>query len=157
MAPTKISTEMLQSQMQMTYSAKKINHANKEHIGASYRAAYRKFATEILKEVQLKDLYSPEINLKGKVRDTNHIYRILPLPPGTRNGPASTPNGEFPGGHSRTPGTYGAKRSRSKLPDDEDSDLDSKDCQAGQSNQGLEPNLWYMLPGTIPETARPQL
>ena len=65
----------------MTYSAKKINHANKEHIGASYRTAYRKFATEILKEVQLKDLHSHEINLKGKVRDTNHIYRILPLPP----------------------------------------------------------------------------
>ena len=85
----------------MTYPAKKINHANKEHIGAPYRAAYRKFATEILKEVQLKDLHSHEINLKGKVRDTNHIYRILPLPPGrpheprvTRNGPVSTPNGE---------------------------------------------------------------
>ena len=148
----------------MTYPAKKINHANKEHIGAPYRAAYRKFATEILKEVQLKDLHSHEINLKGKVRDTNHIYRILPLPPGrphgpwaTRNGPVSTPNGEFPGGHSRTLGTYGAKRSRSKPLDDEDSDPDSKDCQAGQSNQGLEPNLWYMLPGTILQTARPQL
>ena len=34
-----------------------------------------------MKEVELKDLYSHEINFKGKVGDTNHIYRILPLPP----------------------------------------------------------------------------
>ena len=54
-----------------------IKHVNKEHIGASYRAAYRKFVTEILKEVQLKDLYSHEINFKGNVGDTDHIYRIL--------------------------------------------------------------------------------
>ena len=58
-----------------------IKHVNKEHIGASYRAAYKKFVTEILKEVQLKDLYSHEINIKGKVGDADHIYRILPLPP----------------------------------------------------------------------------
>ena len=50
-----------------------IKHVNKEHIGASYRAAYRKFVTEILKEVQRKDLYSHEINFKGKVGDTDHI------------------------------------------------------------------------------------
>ena len=31
--------------------------------------------------MQLKDLYSHEINFKGKVGDTDHIYRILPLPP----------------------------------------------------------------------------
>ena len=35
----------------------------------------------VLKEVKLKDLYSHEINFKGKVGDTNHIYRILALPP----------------------------------------------------------------------------
>ena len=58
-----------------------IKHVNKEHIRASYRAAYRRFVTEILKEVQLKNLYSHEINFKGKVGDTDHIYRILPVPP----------------------------------------------------------------------------
>ena len=57
-----------------------IQDVNKEHIGVSYRAAYRKFVTEILKEVPLKDLYSHEINFKGKVGDTDRIYRILPLP-----------------------------------------------------------------------------
>ena len=40
-----------------------IKHVNKEHIRASYRAAYRKFVTEILK---LKNLYSHEVNFKGK-------------------------------------------------------------------------------------------
>ena len=39
-----------------------------------------------MKEVQLKDLYSHEINFKGKVGDTDHIYRILPLPPRGGNG-----------------------------------------------------------------------
>ena len=34
-----------------------------------------------LKEVELKDQYSHEINFKGKVGDTDQIYRILPLPP----------------------------------------------------------------------------
>ena len=34
-----------------------------------------------MKEVQLEDLYSREINFKGKVGDTDYIYRILPLPP----------------------------------------------------------------------------
>ena len=34
-----------------------------------------------MKEVELKDLYSHEINFKRKVGDTDHIYRILPLPP----------------------------------------------------------------------------
>ena len=58
-----------------------IKHVNKEHIGASYRAAYKRFVTEILKEVQLKDLYSHEITCKEKVGDTHHIYRIVPLPP----------------------------------------------------------------------------
>ena len=62
-----------------------IKHVNKEHIGAFYRGAYRKFVAEILKEVQLKDLYSQEINLKGKVGDTDHIYRIFPLPRLGRN------------------------------------------------------------------------
>ena len=57
-----------------------MKHVNKEHIGAFYRAAYGKFVI-VLKEVELKDLYSHEINFKGKVGDTNHIYRILPLPP----------------------------------------------------------------------------
>ena len=52
-----------------------IKHVNKEHIGASYRAAYRKFVPESLKEVQIKDLYSHEINFKGRVGDTDHIYR----------------------------------------------------------------------------------
>ena len=57
-----------------------IKHVNKEHIGAFYRDAYRKCVT-VLKEVELKDLYSHEINFKGKVGDTDHIYRILPLSP----------------------------------------------------------------------------
>ena len=57
-----------------------IKHINKEHNGAFYRAAYRKFVI-VLKEVELKDLCSHEINFKGKVGDTDHIYRILPLPP----------------------------------------------------------------------------
>ena len=34
-----------------------------------------------MKEVHLKDLYSHEINFEGKVGDTDHIYRIPPLPP----------------------------------------------------------------------------
>ena len=51
---------------------KTITHVNKEHIGAFKRAAYRKFVT-VLKEVELKDLYSHEINFKGKVGDTDHI------------------------------------------------------------------------------------
>ena len=34
-----------------------------------------------MKEVQLKDLYSHEINFKGKVGDADYIYRILPPPP----------------------------------------------------------------------------
>ena len=34
-----------------------------------------------MKKLQLKDLGSHEINFKGKVGDTDHIYRILPLPP----------------------------------------------------------------------------
>ena len=50
-----------------------IKHVNKEHIAASYRAAYRKFVTEIFKEAQGKDLYSHDINFKGKVGDTNDI------------------------------------------------------------------------------------
>ena len=57
-----------------------IKYVNKEHIGAFYRTAYRTFVTT-LKEVKLKDLYSHEINFKGKVGDTDQIYRILPLPP----------------------------------------------------------------------------
>ena len=61
-----------------------IKHINKEHNGAFYRAAYRKFVT-VLKEVELKDLCSHEINFKGKVGDTDHIYRILPLPPSGGN------------------------------------------------------------------------
>ena len=56
-----------------------IKNVNNEHIGAFYRPAYRKFVT-VLKEVEL-DLYSHEINFKGKVGGTEHIYGILPLPP----------------------------------------------------------------------------
>ena len=51
-----------------------IKNVNKEHIGAFYKTANRKFAI-ILKEVELKDLYSYEINFKGKVGYTEHIYR----------------------------------------------------------------------------------
>ena len=51
---------------------KTIKHVNKEHIGAFYRAAYGKFVT-VLKEVELKGLYSHEINFKGKFGDTDHI------------------------------------------------------------------------------------
>ena len=43
-------------------------------------AAARKFAC-VPKEVDLKDLYSHETNFKGRVGNTDHIYRILPLPP----------------------------------------------------------------------------
>ena len=43
-------------------------------------AAARKFAC-VPKEVDLKHLYSHETNFKGRVGDTDHIYRILPLPP----------------------------------------------------------------------------
>ena len=57
-----------------------IKHVNKEHIGTFYRNAYRTFVT-VLKEVELKDLYCHETNFKEKVGDTDHIYRILPLPP----------------------------------------------------------------------------
>ena len=49
-----------------------IKHVNKEHIGAFYRAAYGKFVI-VLKEVELKDLYSHEINFKGKVGDADHF------------------------------------------------------------------------------------
>ena len=38
----------------------------------------------VLKKVELKDLYSHEIKFKGKVGDTDYIYRILSLP-GERN------------------------------------------------------------------------
>ena len=37
-----------------------------------------------MKKVELKDLYSHEIKFKGKVGDTDYIYRILSLP-GERN------------------------------------------------------------------------
>ena len=49
-----------------------IKHVNKEHIGAFYRSAYGKFVTA-LKEVELKDLHSHEINFKGRVGNTDHI------------------------------------------------------------------------------------
>ena len=49
-----------------------IKQVNKEHIGAFYRAAYGKFVI-VLKEAELKDLYSHEINFKGKVSDTDHF------------------------------------------------------------------------------------
>ena len=38
-----------------------------------------------MKEVELKDLYSHEMDFKGKVGDTDHLYRILPLPPRREN------------------------------------------------------------------------
>ena len=57
-----------------------MKHVNKEHIGALYMAAARKFAC-VPKDVDLKDLHSHETNFKGRVGDTDHIYRILPLPP----------------------------------------------------------------------------
>ena len=49
-----------------------IRHVNKKHIGAFYRAAFGNSVT-VLKEVELKNLYSHEINFKGKVGDTDHI------------------------------------------------------------------------------------
>ena len=49
-----------------------IKHVNKEHTGAFYMAAYGKFVI-VLKEVEPKDLYSHEINFKGKVGDTDYI------------------------------------------------------------------------------------
>ena len=50
-----------------------------------------------MKEVELKDLYSHEINFKGKVGDTDHIYRILPLPPhgGNEHRRKNFPNAVF--------------------------------------------------------------
>ena len=73
-----------------------IQNVNKEHIGAFCKTANRKFAI-ILKEVELKDLYSYEINFKGKVGYTEHIYRILPLPPprGNERGRTNFPNAVF--------------------------------------------------------------
>ena len=73
-----------------------IKHINKEHNGAFYRATYRKFFT-VLKEVEIKDLCSHEINFKGKVGDTDHIYRILPLPPreGNERQTKNFPNAVF--------------------------------------------------------------
>ena len=73
-----------------------IKHINKEHNEAFYRAAYRKFVT-VLKEVEPKDLCSHEINFKGKVGDTDHIYRILPLPPrqGNERRTKNFPNAVF--------------------------------------------------------------
>ena len=49
-----------------------IKHVSKEHIGAFYKAAYGKFVI-VLKDVELKYLYSHEINFKGKVGDTDHF------------------------------------------------------------------------------------
>ena len=49
-----------------------IKHVNKEHIGAFHRAAYGKIVT-VLKEVELKGLYSHEITFKEKFGDTGHI------------------------------------------------------------------------------------
>ena len=49
-----------------------IKHVNKEHIGAFHRAAYGKIVT-VLKEVELKGLYSHEIAYKEKFGDTDHI------------------------------------------------------------------------------------
>ena len=49
-----------------------IKHVSKEHIVAFYRAAYGKFVT-VLKEVELKGLYSHEINFQGKFVDADHI------------------------------------------------------------------------------------
>ena len=66
-----------------------IKNVNKEHIGAFYKTANGKFVI-VLKEVGLKDLYSYEINFKGKVGYTEHIYRILPLPPPRGNGRGRT-------------------------------------------------------------------
>ena len=73
-----------------------IKHVKKEHIGTFYRDAYRKFVT-VLKEVELKDLYSHEINFKAKFCDIDHIYRILPLPPrrGNERQRKNLPNAVF--------------------------------------------------------------
>ena len=50
-----------------------------------------------MKEVQLKDLYSHEINFKGRVGDTDHSYRILPTPPhgGNKRRRKNFPNAVF--------------------------------------------------------------
>ena len=39
----------------------------------------------VLKEVELKDRFSYEINYKGNVGDTDHSFRILLLPTCRRN------------------------------------------------------------------------
>ena len=57
----------------MTYSAKQSSMSTRSTLKLPNRAAYRKFVNEILKEVQLEDLYSHEINFKGKVGDTDYI------------------------------------------------------------------------------------
>ena len=61
-----------------------IKYVNKKDIGAFYRTANRKFVIA-LKEVELKDLHSHEINFKGKVGDTGHVFGIFPLPPRREN------------------------------------------------------------------------
>ena len=50
-----------------------------------------------MKKLQLKDLGSHEINFKGKVGDTDHIYRILPVPPrgGNKRWRKNFPNAVF--------------------------------------------------------------
>ena len=50
-----------------------------------------------MKEVELKDLYSHEINFKAKFCDIDHIYRILPLPPrgGNERQRENLPNAVF--------------------------------------------------------------
>ena len=61
-----------------------IKHLSKEHIGAFYKTANGKFVI-VLKEVELKDLCSHEINFKGKIGDAEHFFKILPLPPSGGN------------------------------------------------------------------------
>ena len=69
-----------------------------------------------------------------------------------RSGPEGTPNCELPESHSRTWGTYGPQWSRCKW-----LTLIPGLVRLDNQNRNLEPNLWYMLPGMILRTARPQI
>ena len=56
----------------MAYCAKQSSMSTRSTLELSIGAAYGKIVT-VLKEIELKGLYSHEINFKGKFGDTDHI------------------------------------------------------------------------------------
>ena len=57
-----------------------VKHVKREHIKQFYRTSPGKFVV-VLKQSNLQEQYNHEINLKGKVGDHDHTFRILPKPP----------------------------------------------------------------------------